>query len=65
MCPLAAAVVTLLRGLWHCLWPAALEVTIHSPPLQDKAVMEILASAGNVITLTLTPTVIYEHMVKK
>uniref|UniRef100_A0A8C9UL15 Syndecan binding protein 2 n=1 Tax=Spermophilus dauricus TaxID=99837 RepID=A0A8C9UL15_SPEDA len=33
--------------------------------LKDKAIMEILASAGNVITLTLIPTVIYEHMVKK
>lgn len=37
----------------------------HSPLLQDKEVTEILATAGNVITLTIIPTVIYEHMVKK
>lgn len=33
--------------------------------LKDKKVTEILAMAGNVITLTIIPTVIYEHMVKK
>ncbi|KAI4538370.1 hypothetical protein MG293_011773 [Ovis ammon polii] len=32
--------------------------------LKDKEVTEILATAGNVITLTIIPTVIYEHMVK-
>lgn len=37
----------------------------YSPLLQDKEVTEILATAGNVITLTIIPTVIYEHMVKK
>lgn len=39
-------------------------VTTHLP-LQDKAIMEILATAGDVITLTVIPAVIYEHMVKK
>ncbi|KAF5924838.1 hypothetical protein HPG69_008510 [Diceros bicornis minor] len=33
--------------------------------LKDKEVTEILAKAGNVVTLTIIPTVIYEHMVKK
>ncbi|XP_053430436.1 syntenin-2 isoform X5 [Nycticebus coucang] len=33
--------------------------------LKDKEIMEILATAGNIITLTIIPTVIYEHMVKK
>uniref|UniRef100_A0A8C5LEL0 Syndecan binding protein (syntenin) 2 n=1 Tax=Jaculus jaculus TaxID=51337 RepID=A0A8C5LEL0_JACJA len=33
--------------------------------LKDKKITEILATAGNVITLTIIPTVIYEHMVKK
>ncbi|XP_003476391.2 syntenin-2 [Cavia porcellus] len=33
--------------------------------LKDKAIMEILATSGDVITLTIIPTVIYEHMVKK
>lgn len=33
--------------------------------LKDKEVTEILAMAGNVVTLTVIPTVIYEHMVKK
>ncbi|KAM6163459.1 syntenin-2 [Rhynchocyon petersi] len=33
--------------------------------LKDKETTEILALAGNVITLTIIPTVIYEHMVKK
>ncbi|XP_003802672.1 syntenin-2 [Otolemur garnettii] len=33
--------------------------------LKDKEIMEILATAGNVITLTIIPIVIYEHMVKK
>ncbi|KAM5220156.1 syntenin-2 isoform 1-T1 [Hipposideros larvatus] len=33
--------------------------------LKDKEVTEILATSGNVVTLTVIPTVIYEHMVKK
>ncbi|XP_057358826.1 syntenin-2 isoform X5 [Manis pentadactyla] len=33
--------------------------------LKDKEVTGILATAGNVVTLTVIPTVIYEHMVKK
>ncbi|KAM9249134.1 syntenin-2 isoform 1-T2 [Dugong dugon] len=33
--------------------------------LKDKKIGEILAMAGKVITLTIIPTVIYEHMVKK
>ncbi|XP_006881461.1 PREDICTED: syntenin-2 [Elephantulus edwardii] len=33
--------------------------------LKDKETTEILALAGNVVTLTIIPTVIYEHMVKK
>ncbi|XP_044909728.1 syntenin-2 isoform X1 [Felis catus] len=33
--------------------------------LKDKEVTEILATAGNVVTLTIIPTVIYDHMVKK
>ncbi|XP_016004398.2 syntenin-2 isoform X3 [Rousettus aegyptiacus] len=33
--------------------------------LKDKEVTEILAKAGNVVTLTIIPTVIFEHMVKK
>ncbi|XP_008580966.1 PREDICTED: syntenin-2 [Galeopterus variegatus] len=33
--------------------------------LKDKEITEILATAGNVVTLTIIPTVIYEHMVKK
>ncbi|XP_074148957.1 syntenin-2 [Sminthopsis crassicaudata] len=33
--------------------------------LKDKETTEILATAGNVITLTIIPTVIYEHMIKK
>ncbi|XP_025788486.1 syntenin-2 [Puma concolor] len=33
--------------------------------LKDKEVTEILATAGSVVTLTIIPTVIYEHMVKK
>ncbi|XP_036603883.1 syntenin-2 [Trichosurus vulpecula] len=33
--------------------------------LKDKETAEILATAGNVITLTIIPTVIYEHMIKK
>lgn len=32
---------------------------------QDKQLMEVLAGAGNVVTLTIIPTVIYEHMVKR
>ncbi|XP_001367355.2 syntenin-2 [Monodelphis domestica] len=33
--------------------------------LKDKETTEILATAGNVVTLTIIPTVIYEHMIKK
>ncbi|XP_060043701.1 syntenin-2 [Erinaceus europaeus] len=33
--------------------------------LKDKEITEILAAAGSVVTLTIIPTVIYEHMVKK
>ncbi|XP_012493109.1 PREDICTED: syntenin-2 [Propithecus coquereli] len=33
--------------------------------LKDKEITEILATAGNVITLTVIPAVIYEHMVKR
>ncbi|XP_020846302.1 syntenin-2 isoform X2 [Phascolarctos cinereus] len=33
--------------------------------LKGKEIMDILATAGNVITLTIIPTVIYEHMIKK
>ncbi|XP_004370552.1 syntenin-2 [Trichechus manatus latirostris] len=33
--------------------------------LKDKKIGEILAMAGKVITLTIIPTMIYEHMVKK
>ncbi|XP_074067884.1 syntenin-2 isoform X2 [Macrotis lagotis] len=33
--------------------------------LKDKETTEILATGGNVITLTIIPTVIYEHMIKK
>lgn len=33
--------------------------------LKDKAIMEILATSGDVVTLTIIPAVIYEHMVKK
>uniref|UniRef100_A0ABM5G520 Syntenin-2 n=1 Tax=Pogona vitticeps TaxID=103695 RepID=A0ABM5G520_9SAUR len=33
--------------------------------LKDKEITEILVNAGNVITLTIIPTVIYEHMIKK
>ena len=40
-------------------------MTDHSPPFQDKEVTGILATAGNVVTLTIIPTVIYEHMIKK
>lgn len=40
-------------------------MTKHFLPLQDKMVTEILTTAGNVITLTIIPTVIYEHMIKK
>lgn len=32
---------------------------------QDKQLTEVLAGAGNVVTLTIIPTVIYEHMVKR
>ncbi|XP_073092883.1 syntenin-2-like [Manis javanica] len=33
--------------------------------LKDKEVTGILATDGNVVTLTIIPTVIYEHMIKK
>lgn len=42
--------------------------TARLPPpsrLQDKQLMEVLADAGNVVTLTIIPAVIYEHMVKR
>lgn len=40
-------------------------MTKHFLPLQDKKVTEILTTAGDVITLTIIPTVIYEHMIKR
>ncbi|XP_033009718.1 syntenin-2 [Lacerta agilis] len=33
--------------------------------LRDKEITEVLTNAGNIITLTIVPAVIYEHMVKK
>lgn len=45
--------------------PRPPRMTDHSPPFQDKEVTGILATAGNVVTLTIIPTVIYEHMIKK
>nr|XP_060627850.1 syntenin-2 [Anolis sagrei ordinatus] len=33
--------------------------------LKDKEVTDILTNAGNIITLTIVPAVIYEHMIKK
>ncbi|KAM3839438.1 syntenin-2 [Vipera latastei] len=33
--------------------------------LKDKEITEILANAGKVITLTIVPAVIFEHMIKK
>ncbi|KAI6073997.1 Syndecan binding protein 2 [Aix galericulata] len=33
--------------------------------MKDKQLMEVLADAGNVVTLTIIPAVIYEHMVKR
>lgn len=33
--------------------------------MKDKQLMEVLAGAGNTVTLTIIPTVIYEHMVKR
>ncbi|XP_034979310.1 syntenin-2 [Zootoca vivipara] len=33
--------------------------------LRDKEITEVLINAGNIITLTIVPAVIYEHMVKK
>ncbi|NWW69845.1 SDCB2 protein, partial [Climacteris rufus] len=33
--------------------------------MKDKQLMEVLAGAGNVVTLTVIPTVIYEHMIKR
>lgn len=47
-------------GLWCYPW-----MTKHFLPLQDKKVTEILTTAGDVITLTIIPTVIYEHMIKR
>ncbi|XP_020846303.1 syntenin-2 isoform X3 [Phascolarctos cinereus] len=37
----------------------------YPQPWEGKEIMDILATAGNVITLTIIPTVIYEHMIKK
>ncbi|NXE29419.1 SDCB2 protein, partial [Ardeotis kori] len=33
--------------------------------MKDKQLTEVLAGAGNVVTLTIIPAVIYEHMVKR
>ncbi|KAK9404978.1 syntenin-2 [Crotalus adamanteus] len=33
--------------------------------LKDKEITEILANAGKIITLTIVPAIIYEHMIKK
>ncbi|NWR63213.1 SDCB2 protein, partial [Bucorvus abyssinicus] len=33
--------------------------------MKDKQLTEVLAGAGNVVTLTIIPSVIYEHMVKR
>ncbi|XP_074867732.1 syntenin-2 isoform X3 [Carettochelys insculpta] len=33
--------------------------------LKDKQILDILATAGNAVTITIIPTVIYEHMVKR
>ncbi|NXX97844.1 SDCB2 protein, partial [Centropus bengalensis] len=33
--------------------------------MKDKQLQDVLAGAGNVVTLTIIPTVIYEHMVKR
>ncbi|KAM6242879.1 syntenin-2 isoform 1-T2 [Spheniscus humboldti] len=33
--------------------------------MKDKQLTEVLSGAGNVVTLTIIPTVIYEHMVKR
>ncbi|XP_049635297.1 syntenin-2 [Suncus etruscus] len=33
--------------------------------MKDKEIIEVLANTGQVVTLTIIPTVIYEHMVKK
>ncbi|NXS46050.1 SDCB2 protein, partial [Balaeniceps rex] len=33
--------------------------------MKDKQLTEVLAGAGSVVTLTIIPTVIYEHMVKR
>ncbi|NXT28958.1 SDCB2 protein, partial [Syrrhaptes paradoxus] len=33
--------------------------------MKDKQLMKVLEGAGNVVTLTIIPTVIYEHMVKR
>ncbi|KAM9285010.1 syntenin-2 isoform 2-T2 [Morus bassanus] len=33
--------------------------------MKDKQLAEVLAGAGNVVTLTIIPTVIYEHMIKR
>uniref|UniRef100_A0A8C3RL66 Syndecan binding protein 2 n=1 Tax=Chelydra serpentina TaxID=8475 RepID=A0A8C3RL66_CHESE len=33
--------------------------------LKDKQILDILATAGNAVTITIIPAVIYEHMVKR
>ncbi|XP_030388958.1 syntenin-2 isoform X2 [Gopherus evgoodei] len=33
--------------------------------LKDKQILDILATAGSAVTITIIPTVIYEHMVKR
>ncbi|XP_042322217.1 syntenin-2 [Sceloporus undulatus] len=33
--------------------------------MKDKEISEVLLNAGNIITLTIVPAVIYEHMIKK
>ncbi|XP_065422381.1 syntenin-2 isoform X2 [Chrysemys picta bellii] len=33
--------------------------------LKDKQILDILVTAGNAVTITIIPTVIYEHMVKR
>ncbi|XP_067410109.1 syntenin-2 [Emydura macquarii macquarii] len=33
--------------------------------LKDKQILDILTTAGNVVTITIIPTVIYEHMIKR
>uniref|UniRef100_A0A452T1E0 Syndecan binding protein 2 n=1 Tax=Ursus maritimus TaxID=29073 RepID=A0A452T1E0_URSMA len=52
-------VIGLKRSEWH------LQTFLSLLGNKDKEVTEILAMAGNVVTLTIIPTVIYEHMVRK